>query len=88
MWKRCSAPAAAVTDRIEHMAMRPSRQMGMMATYLFPTTSAGLYIPRRELRFADRAFYAGAENFHCSILLQGHDPKVAHLSLAKWTITW
>jgi hypothetical protein len=50
-----------------------SQQQGVMTTHLMSTPRTGVYVPWRERRVTERAFFVSPEKTHRSILLQKHD---------------
>lgn len=50
-----------------------SQQQGVMTAHLMSTPRTGVYVPWRERRVTERAFFVGPEKAHRSILLQKHD---------------
>ena len=47
-----------------------SQQQGVMTAHLMSTPRTGVYVPWRERRVTERAFFVGPEKTHRSILLQ------------------
>src|SRR5258708_12377143 len=50
-----------------------SQQQGVTTAHLMSTPRTGVYVPWRERRVTERAFFVGPEKAHRSILLQRHD---------------
>ena len=50
-----------------------SQQHGVMTAHLMSTPRTGVYVPWRERRVTERAFFVGPEKTHRCILLQKHD---------------